>query len=251
MRKKIVAGNWKMNNGVAASIALASDIVRRLGASPSECEVVLAPVFIALESVAEIIKHTALELAAQNCHAEPDGAYTGEISARMLRELGCRYVITGHSERRQYFGETNGSVNQKVKRVLAESLRPIFCVGETLADRELGIAEDIIGEQLGEGLEGLTADDAAQLVVAYEPVWAIGTGRTASPEQAEQMHAFIRRRLAAMYMLPVAEMIPILYGGSVKAVNAKILFSMPNIDGGLIGGASLNAEEFAEIIRSI
>lgn len=250
MRKKFVAGNWKMNKTVAGSIALASEVVRLLGSNPP-CEVALAPTFVALESVYQVIKHTPIKLAAQNCHYESDGAYTGEISAEMLKSVGCEYVILGHSERRQYFGETDDIINRKVKKVLSESLKVILCIGETLAERDANQTEQVLETQLTGTLKGVTADEITRITIAYEPVWAIGTGRTATPEQAESAHQFIRSLIRARYSSEIADNLTIQYGGSVKASNAKDLFSMPNIDGGLIGGASLKAEEFVQIVRSV
>ncbi|MCS7013621.1 MAG: triose-phosphate isomerase [Chloroherpetonaceae bacterium] len=250
MRKKFVAGNWKMNKTVAGSIALASEVARLLG-SNLPCEVALAPTFVALESVHQVLKHTPIKLAAQNCHYESDGAYTGEISAEMLRSVGCEYVILGHSERRQYFGETDEIINRKVKKALSESLKVILCIGETLAEREANQTEAVLEAQLSGTLKGISADEMAGITIAYEPVWAIGTGKTATPEQAEQAHQFIRAFIGARYSTELAERLTIQYGGSVKSSNARELFSMPNIDGGLIGGASLKAEEFVQIVRSI
>lgn len=250
MRKKFVAGNWKMNKTVAGSIALASEVLRHLG-SDLPCEVALAPTFVSLEVVHQVIKGTPIKLAAQNCHYENEGAFTGEISAEMLKSVGCDYVILGHSERRQYFGETDAIINRKVKRVLSESMHAILCVGETLEEREQNRTEAVVEAQVRACLEGVAANDMQRVVIAYEPVWAIGTGKTATPEQAEEVHRFIRHLISTMYSAEVAENLTIQYGGSVKGSNAKELFAMPNIDGGLIGGASLRAEEFAQIVKSI
>lgn len=250
MRKKIVAGNWKMNKTPAGAIALSSELVRLLGNTSVQCEVVVAPAFLALQPVAEVIRDSQVKLAAQNCHYENDGAYTGEISAGMLRSVGCEYVILGHSERRQFFGESDEIVNRKVKKVLSEGMKVIMCVGETLEEREKNVTNQVIEKQVCGGLATVSASDMANLVIAYEPVWAIGTGKTATSEQAEEVHQFIRGIVAGLYNNSVADDLCIQYGGSVKPSNAKELFSMPNIDGGLIGGASLKAEEFMEIVRS-
>lgn len=248
MRTKIVVGNWKMNNTIAESAKLASDVLALLGGNISGCEVGLAPAFPALQVVGNAISGSSIQLAAQNCHYENDGAYTGEVSTRMVKDAGCSYVIVGHSERRQYFCETNATVNLKVKKALSEGLKVIMCVGETLEEREAGVTGAVVSSQVREGLEGI--DDITALVIAYEPVWAIGTGKTASSGQAEEVHDLIRSVLVKLYGEAIASEIRIQYGGSVKPSNAAELFSMPNIDGGLIGGASLNAADFAAIIRA-
>ncbi len=250
MRRKFVAGNWKMNKTVAGSIALASEILRHLGATPP-CEVAIAPPFISLEVVHQVLKGTAIKLAAQNCHYENDGAFTGEISAQMLKSVGCDYVILGHSERRQYFGENDAIINRKVKKVLSEALQVILCIGETIEERNQNRTETVVETQIRNCLEGIPASDMARVTLAYEPVWAIGTGKTATPEQAEEVHRFIRKLISEMYSPEVAENLTIQYGGSIRGSNAKELFAMPNIDGGLVGGASLKAEEFAQIVKSI
>jgi triosephosphate isomerase len=250
MRRKFVAGNWKMNKTVAGSIALASEILRHLGTTPP-CEVAIAPPFISLEVVHQVLKGTVVKLAAQNCHYENDGAFTGEISAQMLKSVGCDYVILGHSERRQYFGENDAIINRKVKKVLSESLQVILCIGETIEERKQNRTEAVVETQIRNCLEGVSASDMAHVTLAYEPVWAIGTGKTATPEQAEEVHRFIRKLISDMYSPEVAENLTIQYGGSIRGSNAKELFAMPNIDGGLVGGASLKAEEFAQIVKSI
>ncbi|MDX2127677.1 MAG: triose-phosphate isomerase [Chloroherpetonaceae bacterium] len=250
MRKKFVAGNWKMNKTVSGSIALASEVIRAIGHKELNCQVAIAPTFLALDSVHEVIKNSPVKLSAQNCHFENDGAFTGEISASMLKSVGCEFVILGHSERRQFFGETDGIINQKVKKVLSEQLEVILCVGETLAERDGGVTEKVVERQVRGCLVGISDTELAKITIAYEPVWAIGTGRTASPAQAEEVHAFIRSLLTALYSATSAENMTIQYGGSVKGSNAKELFSMPNIDGGLIGGASLKAEEFVQIVHA-
>ena len=248
MRRKIVVGNWKMNNTIAESETLASEVLAALGENFSGCEVGIAPTFLALEAAGRIIEGSEVQLVAQNCHYENDGAYTGEVSARMLNAAGCASVIIGHSERRQYFGETNATVNLRTKKALSEGLNVILCVGETLAERESGVTEAIISSQVREGLAGIS--DISAIVVAYEPVWAIGTGKTASSLQAEEVHLQIRKLVTELYGDAAAQGLRIQYGGSVKPSNAAELFAMPNIDGGLIGGASLNAADFAAIVKA-
>jgi triosephosphate isomerase len=248
LRKKIIAGNWKMNKSTAEAQALAQEIVKEL-AGCSEADVVLCPPFTALKVVGDVISQTSIKLGAQNMHWEGEGAFTGEISASMLRDLYCWYVILGHSERRTCFGETDDHVNRKVKAALAATLLPIVCVGETLKEREAGQTEAVVKRQLEGGLAGLGAGELAKVVVAYEPVWAIGTGRTATPEQAQEVHAFIRKVLAGLASEEAAQTVRIQYGGSMKPANARDLLTQPDIDGGLIGGASLDARLFVEIVR--
>jgi triosephosphate isomerase len=250
MRKKFVAGNWKMNKTIAGAITLASELVRKIGSHEPPCLVAIAPTFIALDSVREVIKKSPIKLAAQNCHFEDDGAFTGEISASMLKAVGCEYVILGHSERRQYFGETDAIINKKVKKVLSEGLQVILCVGETLQEREAGITQTVVEAQVRGTLNGVSESEMKFITIAYEPVWAIGTGKTATPEQAEEVHCFIRDLIQSLYSPSVSENLLIQYGGSVKGSNAKDLFQMPNIDGALVGGASLKVEEFYQIIQS-
>ncbi|MEI7696052.1 MAG: triose-phosphate isomerase [Chlorobium sp.] len=248
MRRKIVVGNWKMNNTIAESETLAAEVVAALGENFSGCEVGIAPTFLALEAAGRIIEGSEVQLVAQNCHYENDGAFTGEVSARMLFAAGCSSVIIGHSERRQYFGETNATVNLRTKKALSEGLNVILCVGETLEQRESGVTDAIISSQVREGLDGIS--DISSIVIAYEPVWAIGTGKTASSAQAEEVHLHIRTLVTELYGDDAAQGLRIQYGGSVKPSNAAELFAMPNIDGGLIGGASLNAADFAAIITA-
>lgn len=248
MRKPIVAGNWKMNKTVAEAIDLATAIKRELAAC-KEVDVVLCPPFTAIQAVSEAITGTHVDLGAQNMHWEKSGAYTGEISASMLRELYCHYVILGHSERRTYFGETDDIVNKKTKAALAANLKPIVCVGETLAEREAGMTEHVLTTQVRGSLADLTPRELVECIIAYEPVWAIGTGKTATAQQAQEAHAHIRGLLREMADDAVAESVRIQYGGSVKPSNARELFSQPDIDGGLIGGASLEARSFVEIVR--
>lgn len=249
MRKKIVAGNWKMNKTPAEAKILAQEISKALGAAPCPVEVVVCPPAIDLPGVAETLAGTQVGVGAQNMHNEPKGAFTGEISAAMLLDIGVKYVILGHSERRTYFADTDATVNAKTKAALAAGLTPIVCVGETLAEREAGKTEDVVATQVRGSLAGLGAD-IARVVVAYEPVWAIGTGKTATPAQAQEVHALIRRTLADMAGADVAETIRIQYGGSMKPENAAELMAQPDIDGGLIGGAALKADSFLAIVRA-
>jgi len=246
-RKKIIAGNWKMNMTSADAASLATDIQAEL-ADYTEVDVVLCPPFTSLKVVSDAISESHVRLGAQNMHWESDGAYTGEISPAMLRDLYCRYVILGHSERRSYFHETDVDVNKKAKAALASSLIPIVCVGETLEQREAGQAESVIRTQVQGSLADL-GEDLKKVVVAYEPVWAIGTGKTASPEQAQEIHGLIRKMLAEVGNEEMAAEIRIQYGGSMKPANAKELLAQPDIDGGLIGGAALDARLFVEIIQ--
>jgi triosephosphate isomerase len=248
MRKRIVAGNWKMNKTRAETVALLAGITGEV-AGLTAVEVVVGVPYTDLDVAAQALKGTAILLAAQNVHWAEKGAFTGEISAAMLKELGVTYVIIGHSERRQYFGETDETVNKRAKAALAAGLKPIVCVGETLAEREAGQMTAVVERQVRAGLAGLQGADWNQLVIAYEPVWAIGTGKTASTAQAQEVHAFIRQLLALLAGAEAAATIRIQYGGSMKPDNAKDLMSQPDIDGGLIGGASLEAKSFADIVR--
>ncbi len=249
-RKRMVAGNWKMNNTVGQALDLVGDLSKKL-TDIHRVDVVVAPPFTALHAVAGLVhqNHVTIQLSAQNVHWEASGAYTGEVSPMMLKEAGCKWVIIGHSERRQYFGETDETVNKKV--VAAQTLgglRPIVCVGETLEEREAGTTFAVLDRQVEGALAGLSVDDMANVVVAYEPVWAIGTGKTATPEMADEAHAHIRRKLEALFGGGVAEATRILYGGSMKPDNAAELLACENIDGGLIGGASLKASDFTAIV---
>jgi len=247
LRKKIVAGNWKMNKAVAEAEDLAAGVKRDL-AECRDVDVILCPPFTSLKVVGDIISDTVIKLGAQNMHWEGDGAHTGEISSSMLRDLFCHYVILGHSERRANCGETDEIVNRKVRAALDANLAPIVCVGETLEQREAGEARNVVKTQVAGSLAGL-GEDLAKIIVAYEPVWAIGTGKTASPAQAQEMHAFVRERLGELGG-DVADTVRIQYGGSVKPSNAAELFSQPDIDGGLVGGASLEARSFVEIVEA-
>ena len=249
MRKPVIAGNWKMFKTVADSVATAVAL-KPLVANANHCEVVIAPVFTALKSVADRLEGSNVKVAAQNCAAEQkEGAFTGEIAAFMVRDAGCSHVIVGHSERRQYYSDTDELVSRKTHAGLVAGLTVIVCVGETLEQRDQGNAERVVREQLTGGLTGLTASDLDRIIVAYEPVWAIGTGRTATPEQAQEMHAFIRRVFAEGHSEVAANTLRILYGGSVKPDNIAGLMEKVDIDGALVGGASLNAESFARIVN--
>lgn len=247
MRSKLVAGNWKMHGGLAANAALLSALLTEIDTLP--CEVVVCPPFPYLAQAQQVLAGSALKLGAQNVSQHPAGAYTGEVSVSMLREFGCRYVLLGHSERRAIYGESDATVAAKFEAVLAAGLVPVLCVGETLADRQAGETEMVVGRQLDAVLARLGVAALGCGIVAYEPVWAIGTGQTATPEQAQLVHAFIRQRVAASDD-GVAANLRILYGGSVKAQNAAALFGQPDIDGGLIGGAALVAEDFLAICRA-
>lgn len=247
-RKKIVAGNWKMNKTAGDARDLVRDIIRELG-ELREVDVVLCPPFTAIQAVGEMTGGKLIKLGAQNMHWAQDGAYTGEISAAMLRGLYCHYVIVGHSERRAYFHETDEVVNRKAHAALKNHLIPIVCVGETLAERDAGQMETVVKRQIECSLAGMDAK-TPELIVAYEPVWAIGTGRSATPEQAQEVHAGIRRWLVPIFGESRAQSIRIQYGGSVKPDNAVSLFSQPDIDGGLIGGAALDARSFVEIVKA-
>lgn len=252
MRPYVVAGNWKMNLDADACRALATAIRDALAAPPATDNVrtVLCPPFTALAAVHEVLGASDIRLGAQNMHPEIGGAFTGEISSSMLRAAGCTHVIVGHSERRQYFHESDDFINAKVRTALANGLVPIVCVGETLDQRESGVTKRVIDAQVHGVLARMTAEQMRGVILAYEPVWAIGTGRTATPRQAQDAHRFIRALLVSMYGENAAGEVVILYGGSVKAENAEELFSQPDVDGGLIGGASLQAEQFAAIVRA-
>jgi len=248
MRTKIVAGNWKMNKTASEAAALIEGIKKEV-AGVAKVEVVVCPPFTDLKDAAAACAGSNVMLGAQNVHWDASGAYTGEISASMLKDLGVTYVIIGHSERRQYFGETDETVNQRLKAALAAGLTPIVCVGELLAERQGDQTESVITRQVQGGLAGLTAEQMAKIVIAYEPVWAIGTGLTASPAQAQDVHALIRRLVRAMYG-NVADGTRIQYGGSVKASNVKELMSCRDIDGALVGGASLKAGDFSDLLHN-
>ncbi|MDZ4163800.1 MAG: triose-phosphate isomerase [Smithellaceae bacterium] len=250
MRTPVIAGNWKMHKSIGESVELAAAI-RTAVEGTDEVTTVIAPPFTALRSVAEALKGSNIRLSGQNLHEEPrgQGAFTGEISAEMLLDAGCSHVIIGHSERRALFAETDSRINAKMKAALQYGLLPIFCVGETLAQREGNETFPVIETQLKEGLKNIAANDIGRAVIAYEPVWAIGTGKTASPAQAEEVHLYIRGFIEGQYGKESAEKIPILYGGSVNPGNIRDLMSRENIDGALVGGASLDPESFSKIVR--
>ncbi|MEW6304376.1 MAG: triose-phosphate isomerase [Verrucomicrobiota bacterium] len=248
-RKLIIAGNWKMNKTVAEGLDLVNGLKRELS-NVKEVDIVVCPPFTALSEVSKAILESNIRLGAQNMSEHNVGAYTGEIAAVMLKEFSVRYVILGHSERRQYQKESDELISKKAHAALAASLKPIVCVGETLAEREAGATEKVVGTQLKGSLAGLTAEQMAEVVIAYEPVWAIGTGKTATSQQAQEVHAFIRRQLAGMYDEAVAKRVRIQYGGSVKAANARELMSQPDVDGALVGGASLEDRSFSDIVKN-
>lgn len=247
MRRKIVAGNWKMNLTKNEGLLLVEGVVN--GNRASDVDVIVAPPFPFVSSAFDLVGRSGVKIAAQNCHQEEKGAFTGEVSAATLKSFGCEYCIVGHSERRDYFKESDQLINQKIKQLLEQNMLPIFCCGELLKERESGKHFEVVERQIQAGLQGLSKDELLKVVVAYEPVWAIGTGMTATPKQAQEMHAFIRQKLAQVLMQD-AERVSILYGGSVKPDNAQELFSQKDIDGGLIGGASLKATDFLSIVNS-
>lgn len=248
MRRPIIAGNWKMNKTTAESVSLVDEL-KALLKDKKDVEVVVCPPYTALFKSAQALQGSNIKLGAQDMHWEPSGAYTGEISSPMLKDIGCQYVIIGHSERRQYFGETNESVNKKVKAALKAGITPIMCVGEKLEEREKGLTEKIIEGHLRGGFDGLSKEDAAKIVVAYEPVWAIGTGKTATPAQAQEVHSFIRNWLKNSFGDDVASKIIIQYGGSVTPDNIEGLMKENDVDGALVGGASLKADSFSKIVK--
>ena len=246
MRKKIVAGNWKMNTTPVEGVELAKNVVAGRGEVCSCVDFIVCPPFTHLSEVVKVTRGSGIAVGAQNCAAEAKGAYTGEVSAQMIASLGVEYVILGHSERREYYGETSKTLNAKMEQAYANGLTPIYCVGEKLDEREAGKHFDVVKAQLEEVVYNLTEEQFAKLVVAYEPVWAIGTGKTATAEQAQEIHAFIREVLRAKFG-PKADDTAILYGGSCKPSNAAEIFAKADVDGGLIGGAALKAEDFLAI----
>lgn len=250
MRKKIVAGNWKMNTNLQEGVALAKEINEALKAAQPKCDVIVAVPFTHLASINAVIDPAKLGLGAENCANHKSGAYTGEVSAPMVASTGATYVILGHSERRQYYGETSEILKEKVALALENNLTPIFCIGEVLEERENGTYNEVVKKQIEEALFNLSAEDFGKIILAYEPVWAIGTGKTATDDQAEDMHAFIRGVIADRYGKEVAENTSILYGGSCKPSNAPQLFAKPDVDGGLIGGASLECGSFMGIVNA-
>ena len=247
-RKPLIAGNWKMYKTPDEAAATAQQLVRSVG-SVSDVDIMIAPTFIALAAVYAAIKNSPVALGAQNLYWQDEGAYTGEISAPMLKSVGCRYCIIGHSERRQYFAETDETVNKKIKAAIKAGLQPIFCVGETEKERESGQTLSILDKQIKKGLEGLVLEQLDLLIIAYEPVWAIGTGKTATDNQAQEVHQFIRSLVKNNFGQALSDSVRILYGGSVKPDNIASLMAMPDIDGALVGGASLNAESFRKIVK--
>ncbi len=247
-RKPLIAGNWKMHKTGPEAVEAARTLVK-LTADVDQVEVMIAPAFTALAQVAEALRGTRIILCAQNMHWESQGAFTGEISAEMLQSAGCTHVILGHSERRQFFGETDQTVNLKLRAALAAGLKPILCIGESESERDEGKTFSVLDKQVQNGLKGLLSDDLKELILAYEPVWAIGTGKTATSEQAQQVHAYLRDQLAKAYGRAVADSVRILYGGSVKPANIAQLMAMEDIDGALVGGASLEPGTFNQLVH--
>jgi len=249
MRNKVIAGNWKMNKDVFESADLINGLKK--GLEKAKAEVIICPPYTSLVIAQQLLKGSSIKLGAQDVSVHDDGAFTGEISVKMLKSVGCEYVIVGHSERRQYFQESNELINQKAKKVLAAGMKTIICVGETLEEREKNITDKVITAQVKGVLSGLTQADLDRVIIAYEPVWAIGTGKTATTQQAEDVHQLIRKLVAQLYAWPVAEKLIIQYGGSVKPENAKELLNQADIDGALVGGACLKADSFAAIINAV
>lgn len=251
MRRAIIAGNWKMNNSVSDALKLVASIEHHLKVFPNNVDVVVMPPFTALYSVGISLSGTNILLGAQDIFWEDSGAYTGEVSGAFLKDVGCRFVIVGHSERRKFFGETNEIINKKLLAALRNELTPIVCIGETLEEREAGDEKEVVERQLKEGLKGLHMRDAEEIVIAYEPVWAIGTGKTATPDVAQEMHYYIRNLIEKMFDAPTAGKVRILYGGSVKPGNSAELLTQKDIDGALVGAASLKGADFADIVRAV
>lgn len=250
MRKKVIAGNWKMNNDLNGSRDLIVKLLEGLKKEKYRCDVIICPPFTSLAQAGDLLKGSSVMLGAQNMHEEESGAFTGEVSASMIKSTGSRYVILGHSERRTIFKESDQLINKKLKAALKSGLKPIFCIGETLDEREKNITNDVLKRQITVGLEGIPESDMKNIIIAYEPVWAIGTGKTATPAQAEDAHNFIRNLVKEKYSKNAADDVIIQYGGSVKPDNSGILLSQPDIDGALVGGACLKADSFIAIIRS-
>ncbi len=250
MRKKIIAGNWKMNNDISATISLITELKKGIS-EKTNATVIVCPPFVSLETTQTLLKDSSIKFGAQNMYYEESGAFTGEISPLMLKSVGCEYVILGHSERRTIFNESDSLINKKIKAAIKHGLKPIFCIGETLEEREKGITFDVCERQVKNGLENIFENELDNLIIAYEPVWAIGTGKTATSDQAEEVHSFVRKLIEKMYSHNLAEKIVIQYGGSVKPENAKELLSQPNIDGALVGGACLKADSFLKIINAV
>mgnify|MGYP001388051196 CR=1 FL=1 len=250
MRRKVVAGNWKMNKNIHETANLIAELRERMKDFKNQVDIVICPPYTSLVVAKSLIKDSPIKLGAQNMSQYDDGAYTGEISAKMLTAIGCQYVIIGHSERRQFFKETDELINAKIKKALSEGLTPIVCIGETLNEQEAGITDKIITTQVKGVLHELKAAEVEKLLIAYEPVWAIGTGKNATPEQANQVHKLIRKQVGQIYSWQISEKLIIQYGGSMNAQNASMLLSQTDIDGGLIGGASLKADLFMAIIQA-
>jgi triosephosphate isomerase len=252
MRAKIVAGNWKMNKTISESTTLVNELIEALnGVELVNTEVIVAPTFVNLQACQFLAEKSPISIAAQNMHQKLSGAFTGEISAPMLSDIGVKHVILGHSERREYFGESDALLAEKVKTALDSKLVPIFCFGEVLEERKSGKHFEVVSEQITKALFDLDKESWKDIILAYEPVWAIGTGETASPEQAQEIHAHVRKLIADKYDADMADEVSILYGGSVKPANAKEIFSQTDVDGGLIGGAALKADDFTAIVKAI
>ena len=247
-RTPLIAGNWKMYKTTPEAVATARRLVE-LVADSAEVDIMIAPVFTALDPVSQVVRDSRVALGAQNLYWEKEGAYTGEISADMLVSAGCQYVIIGHSERRQYFGETDEAVNKKISAAITANLIPVFCIGETESERESGNTFSVLDKQVKDGLKSKVVEDLGSLAIAYEPVWAIGTGKTATSDQAQEAHKYIRSLIEGLFGTALAESVRILYGGSVKPANVAELMAMPDIDGALVGGASLDAESFSKIVN--
>lgn len=250
MRTKVIAGNWKMHNDLNQTEELINSLKVLLKDKKVNCDVIICPPFTSLSEASKLIEGSNIKLGAQNMHFEDNGAFTGEVSASMLKSVGCEYVILGHSERRIIFNESDDMINRKIKKALEQKLKPIFCVGELLKEREDGITNDVVKNQVSKGLEGISGDDMKNIIIAYEPVWAIGTGKTATPDQAQEVHRFIRELISQKFSQSVGANMVIQYGGSVKPDNAKELLSQKDIDGALVGGACLKADSFIGIIEA-
>lgn len=249
MRRTVVAGNWKMYKSNSEAEELVTELIKKTK-EIVKTRIIVCPPFTALSLASDLASGSNLMIGAQNMYWEPHGAFTGEISSEMIKSAGATYVIIGHSERRRYFGETNETVNKKLKAAIDSGLNPIVCIGETLEERESGVTNDVVGNQVEKALAGISAGDIRKVILAYEPIWAIGTGKTATPDQAQNVHKFIRNVIGKLYDNEIAEEIVIQYGGSVKPDNATDLLSQPDIDGALVGGACLQAESFSSIIKA-
>ncbi len=250
MRRKVIAGNWKMHKDLSESQNLISKLINELRKEDVNCDIIICPPFTSLSEAAGLVKNTKVKLGAQNMHYEDKGAFTGEVSAAMLKSVGCEYVILGHSERRAIFSESDEMINKKIKKALGSGLRPIFCIGETLQQRESGTMNDVIKRQVTDGLQHVSTGEMEKIIIAYEPVWAIGTGVTATPQQAQEVHVYVRQLINNIFGDDTAEKLIIQYGGSVKPDNAAELLSQSDIDGALVGGACLEADSFLKIIKS-